>query len=95
MPQFSREQIRDEVTALVGSILTASGRNAAIDPDAMLVDAGLASVDMVNLMLGVEASFDLMIPREDLTPENFRSVASVEAMVARLIGLDQPLSKVA
>jgi acyl carrier protein len=39
---------------------------------------------MVNLMLAVEVEFDISIPQTDITPDNFRSVASVEALVARL-----------
>jgi acyl carrier protein len=54
---------------------------SAQDP---LTDIGLSSIDMVNLMLAVEAEFDIMIPPTDITPQNFRSVASIEAMVARL-----------
>jgi len=36
---------------------------------------------MVNLMLGVEAEFDFTIPQPEITPENFQSVKSLEAMV--------------
>ena len=49
-----------------------------------LTDVGLSSIDMVNLMLAVEAEFDIMIPPADITPQNFRSVATIEAMIARL-----------
>ncbi|MGD0640337.1 MAG: phosphopantetheine-binding protein [Roseiarcus sp.] len=54
--------------------------------DANLQDAGLTSMASVKLMLAIEAAFDIAIPDEDLTPENFRSIASVEALVARLRG---------
>ncbi len=49
---------------------------------------------MVTLMLGIEASFDLMIPSEDLSPDNFYSVASISQMVQRLAG-GPPLAKIA
>jgi acyl carrier protein len=39
-------------------------------------------MDMVNLMLGVEAEFDFTIPQDKITPENFKSVATLERMVA-------------
>jgi acyl carrier protein len=39
-------------------------------------------MDMVNLMLGVEAEFDFMIPQEQITPENFQSVQTLERLVA-------------
>jgi acyl carrier protein len=47
----------------------------------------MSSIKMVNLMLAVETEFDLIIPQGDITPDNFRSVASVEALVARLLAL--------
>jgi acyl carrier protein len=51
-----------------------------------LIEIGMTSVDMVNLMLAVEAEFDVMIPPADITPENFRSIATIEALVSRLDG---------
>ena len=39
-------------------------------------------MDMVNLMLGVEAEFDFTIPQDKITPENFQSVETLERMVA-------------
>jgi acyl carrier protein len=38
-------------------------------------------MDMVNLMLGVEAEFDFTIPQSEITPENFQSVRSLELMI--------------
>ena len=49
-----------------------------------LREAGLTSLDMVNLMLAVEAEFDIEIPQADMTPENFRSIETIEALVAVL-----------
>jgi acyl carrier protein len=39
-------------------------------------------MDMVNLMLGVEAEFDFTIPQSDITPENFQSVETLKRLVA-------------
>jgi acyl carrier protein len=36
---------------------------------------------MVNLMLAVEGEFDLFIPEPQMIPENFRSVAAIEALI--------------
>ncbi|MBV8927365.1 MAG: acyl carrier protein [Bradyrhizobium sp.] len=74
--------IRGRIVALVGSILERNAITAEIAPDTRLVDAGLTSMDMVNLMLGVEAEFDFMIPQDEITPENFRSVETLERLVA-------------
>jgi acyl carrier protein len=40
---------------------------------------------MVNLMLAVEGEFDLNIPQQEITPENFRSVSSIESLLERLL----------
>jgi len=74
--------IQSRETILVKSILTQNGAGADVAPDARLVDVGLTSMDMVNLMLGIEAEFDFMIPQDLITPENFQSVATLERLVA-------------
>jgi acyl carrier protein len=74
--------IQNRVTALVKSILAQNAVVADVAPDAKLVDVGLTSMDMVNLMLGIEAEFDFMIPQDLITPENFQSVATLERLVA-------------
>ena len=73
--------IRSRVMALVKAILEQNAITATVDPDTRLVDVGLTSMDMVNLMLGVEAEFDFTIPQPEITPENFQSVKSLETMV--------------
>jgi acyl carrier protein len=40
---------------------------------------------MVNLMLAVELEFDIAIPQSDITPENFQSCASIEALVEKTL----------
>jgi acyl carrier protein len=55
------------------------------DPTAAnLRDAGMTSVAAVRLMLDIEAAFDIGIPDGELTPENFATLRSIEALVARL-----------
>ena len=76
-------EIRTRVVALVQGILEQNSIVAEVTSDVKLVDIGLTSVDMVNLMLGVEAEFDFTIPQDEITPENFRSVATLERMIAR------------
>ncbi|MBR0856292.1 phosphopantetheine-binding protein [Bradyrhizobium liaoningense] len=74
--------VRNRIIKLVKGILKQNSLAADITPAAKLVDAGLTSMDMVNLMLGVEAEFDFTIPQAKITPENFQSVESLERMVA-------------
>jgi acyl carrier protein len=40
---------------------------------------------MVNLMLSVEAEFDLEIPEVDITPANFRSISTISTLVSDLL----------
>jgi acyl carrier protein len=49
-----------------------------------LQDAGMKSLDMVTLMLAVEAEFDLEIPQHQMTPENFHSVATIGRLLSSL-----------
>jgi acyl carrier protein len=74
--------IRDRIVSLVKAILEQNEIAAEVASDARLVDVGLTSMDMVNLMLGVEAEFDFTIPQDQITPENFQSVETLERMVA-------------
>jgi len=74
--------IRNRIVTLVKGILDQNAIAAEVTADAHLVDIGLTSMDMVNLMLGVEAEFDFTIPQDKITPENFQSVATLERMVA-------------
>jgi acyl carrier protein len=55
--------------------------------DRQLSDLGVSSLKMVNLMLAVELEFDIAIPQSDITPENFHSVATIQAMVVRTLSL--------
>jgi acyl carrier protein len=73
--------IQGRIVALVKSILEQNAITAEIAPDTKLVDAGLTSMDMVNLMLGVEAEFDFTIPQAEITPENFQSIQTLERMI--------------
>jgi acyl carrier protein len=79
--------IRARLLHLVGQILGKSEATSSLPPDARLSELGMSSIKMVNLMLAVETEFDLTIPQGEITPDNFRSVASVEALVARLLAL--------
>jgi acyl carrier protein len=53
--------------------------------DQQLSELGISSLKMVNLMLAVETTFDIMIPQAEITPENFHSVATIRALVDRTL----------
>ena len=66
-----------KVTRIVEGLLAKRGARPGRD----LKDAGLTSLEMVNLMLAIEAEFDIEIPATMLKPENFRSIAAIDSMV--------------
>jgi acyl carrier protein len=78
--------IQNRVIALVRSILVQNAITADVSAESLLVDIGLTSMDMVNLMLSVEAEFDFTIPQADITPENFQSVRTLQRMIAAQLG---------
>jgi acyl carrier protein len=79
--QVSNANVQDRILALVKAILEQNSMAAEVHPETHLVDIGLTSMDMVNLMLGVEAEFDFTIPQSEITPENFQSIRTLELMV--------------
>jgi len=77
--------VKDRVIEIVRERLAKRGFDRTISPDDDLTEIGLSSLDMVNLMLRVEAEYDLQIPEADMTGENFRSVARIDKLVATLL----------
>ena len=75
---------RERVAALVRRILAERAIERPFSADDDLREIGLTSLDMVNLVLAVESELAVSIPERDITPANFRSVASIEALVTAL-----------
>jgi acyl carrier protein len=73
--------VQSRILVLVKAILEQNSIASEVHSDSRLVDVGLTSMDMVNLMLGVEAEFDFTIPQAEITPENFQSVTTLERMI--------------
>lgn len=86
--QTFNANIQDRILVLVKSILEQNAITAEVNPESRLVDVGLTSMDMVNLMLGVEAEFDFTIPQPEITPENFQSIRTLELMIVRQLNLE-------
>jgi acyl carrier protein len=87
--QTFNADVQKRVLALVKAILEQNSIASEIHPESRLVDAGLTSMDMVNLMLGVEAEFDFTIPQSEITPENFQSVKALERMIVGQLQSDR------
>jgi acyl carrier protein len=80
-------KVQERVISLVSNILSANAIVVDVMPGSRLADIGMTSMDMVNLMLAVEAEFDMMIPQADITPENFQSPQSIERLVSKQINV--------
>ena len=72
------------IGVLVRNILAKREINHAVGRDDDLAEAGLSSLDMVNLMLAVETEFGIKIPDRDMTPANFRTIARIDALLGQL-----------
>ncbi len=84
MPSDAQAVSKENVAAVVRRILEERSIQATVLPESDLRDVGLTSLDMVALVLSVEAEFDLTIPESQITPANFRSIASINALVVSL-----------
>jgi acyl carrier protein len=83
----AHSSVRDRLLQLVGQILGKPDAAPSLPVEARLSELGMSSIKMVNLMLAVEGEFDLSIPQQDITPDNFRSVTSIEVLLERLLAL--------
>jgi acyl carrier protein len=75
---------REQLIALIRQILGPPAASRPLPIDARLTDLGLSSLKMVNLMLAIEVHFNVAIPASEITPDNFASIASVEALISKL-----------
>jgi len=75
---------RERLLCLVREILGAPAAGRPLPIDARLSELGISSIKMVGLMLAIEAEFNLTIPQDQITPENFHSIASMETMLERI-----------
>jgi acyl carrier protein len=82
--------LREQLISLIRRILGPPASARPLPIDARLADLGMSSLKMVNLMLSMEVQFDLAIPQTEITPQNFDSIASVEALIVRLRGSASP-----
>jgi acyl carrier protein len=73
-----------DVHHLVRQILQRRSIEGDVAPNDDLREAGLTSLDMVELVLSVEAEFDVRIPETAITPANFRSIAAIDALITSL-----------
>lgn len=75
---------RERLRRLVGGIVAAKSPGRAFSDDDTLAEIGVTSVDMVALLLSVESEFDIEVPQHEITPDVFRSISTIEALIRRL-----------
>jgi acyl carrier protein len=84
LPDHSTPELKERVAALVRQLLAKRSIDRLVDDDDDLTESGLSSLDLVTLMLGAEAEFDIKIADADMTPANFRSISRITALVGAL-----------
>lgn len=78
----------ERVSHVVQRLLVERSLSPAIQPDDDLRVAGLTSLDMISLVLAVEAEFGLLVPETHIKPDNFQSVAAISGLVTALLNVD-------
>ncbi len=84
MMETGTDTVAGRTLNLARGIAARHALTGEIGPCDALVQAGLDSMDLVNLMLAVEAEFDLTIPGSCMNPQNFRSVESIAKMIEQV-----------
>jgi acyl carrier protein len=82
----NRTAAEQRIANVVRELLAERSISTVFGPDENLREIGLTSVDIVNLVLSVEAEFDFTIPEGCIIPANFRSVSTIGLLVATLMG---------
>jgi len=90
----TNSDIVDRIGALVRALLAKRSIERPIGREEDLGEAGLSSLDLVNLMLAVEAEFDLTIPERDMRPANFRSIVRIETLVTNSLRVGDPIGSI-
>jgi len=52
----------------------------------------LDSLDIVNFVVALEEAFDISIDGEDVTPENFKNLETLQEFLQRYVSHDDPKS---
>lgn len=92
LPRSDRNVMSDQptqspesrVALIVQRMLTERSIHRTVGLEDDIRDAGLTSLDIINLVFAVEAEFDLMIPESGITPNNFRSVLAISRLITTL-----------
>lgn len=73
--------VTDRTMSLAKGLFASHGLERDFRPEDGLVEVGLTSLDLVNLMVAIEGEFDLMIPPTFINPQNFHSAAAIARVI--------------
>lgn len=88
MAHVSDKSVRAKISEMVLNLTRRRQLSAPSTIDQNLRDLGLKSLDLVNVMLAVEEEFDVEIPQNQLTMDNFQSIRTIERLVTEVIMAD-------
>jgi len=69
----------------VQQVLTEHSISVQVHTDDNLFQVGLNSLDMLNLVLSLEAVFDVTIPEAEITIANLRTTSTLSSLIGRLL----------
>jgi acyl carrier protein len=78
------DSVKARLFGVVGALMQRRQLAIPTSLDQSLRDAGLKSLDLVNMMLAVEDEFGIEIPQDLLSIENFRTIGAIERLVAKI-----------
>jgi acyl carrier protein len=76
---------REDLLTFVRDEIVADGSGASIDENEPLIERGLIdSIALLKITTYIEERTGLRVPDDEVTPDNFQSVADIDQLVARL-----------
>lgn len=79
-----QQNLLSAISCLVDEHLRANGYSGAmVGIDVNLREAGLTSLQLVELVLDVDDRFSLQLDEAAITPDNFRSIATIVSLVEK------------
>jgi acyl carrier protein len=85
MAEPNRDSTEGRIIGVVQRLLAERSIERNVDPGDDLREAGFDSLNLVRLVLSVEAEFGLVVPEQSITPANFRTVSSISGLVSGLL----------
>jgi acyl carrier protein len=85
MSDRSKHSPEPRIVDVVQELLAERSISHTVRSEDDLRQVGLTSLDMVNLMLSIEARFNIEIPEIEMTPANFRSISTISNLLTALL----------